>query len=138
MLEAGAPLHYVMDQVGHEDSKTTLEIYAQVQKRLSRPQVKRAFEALLAETDLGSAGIPADAREEMSRQTSGSAKKHAGRRPKGPVVSKSGPQTYNQPLEDDLKLPRHTQKPRISRAFHDGHGWFRTSDLSRVKRALSH
>jgi integrase len=26
MLEAGAPLHYVMDQVGHEDSKTTLEI----------------------------------------------------------------------------------------------------------------
>jgi integrase len=79
MLEAGAPLHYVMDQVGHEDSKTTLEIYAQVQKRLSRPQVKRAFEALLAETDLGSAGIPADAREEMSRQTSGSAKKRAGR-----------------------------------------------------------
>ena len=31
MLEAGAPLHYVMDQVGHEDSKTTLEIYAMVQ-----------------------------------------------------------------------------------------------------------
>ena len=50
MLEAGAPLHYVMDQVGHEDSKTTLEIYAKVQKRLSRPQVKRAFEALLAGT----------------------------------------------------------------------------------------
>jgi len=33
MLEAGAPLPYVMDQVGHADSKTTLEIYAQVQKR---------------------------------------------------------------------------------------------------------
>ena len=36
MLEAGAPLPYVMDQVGHADSKTTLEIYAQVQKRVSR------------------------------------------------------------------------------------------------------
>jgi integrase len=73
MLEAGAPLHYVMDQVGHEDSKTTLEIYAQVQKRLSRPQVKRAFEALLAGTDLGSPDIPAEAREKMSRHTAGSA-----------------------------------------------------------------
>jgi integrase len=75
MLEAGAPLHYVMDQVGHEDSKTTLEIYAHVQKRLSRPQVKRAFEALLAGTDLGSPGIPAEGREKMSRQPSGSAEK---------------------------------------------------------------
>jgi hypothetical protein len=33
MLESGAPLPYVMDEVGHADSKTTLEIYAQVQKR---------------------------------------------------------------------------------------------------------
>jgi len=38
-LEAGAPLPYVMDQVGHADSKTTLEIYAQVQKRVSRKNV---------------------------------------------------------------------------------------------------
>ena|SRR5579875_1323530 len=36
MLEAGAPLPYVMDQVGHADSKTTLEVYAQVHKRVSR------------------------------------------------------------------------------------------------------
>jgi len=28
MLEAGAPLTYVQDQVGHEDTKTTQEIYA--------------------------------------------------------------------------------------------------------------
>lgn len=69
MLEAGAPLHYVMDQVGHEDSKTTLEIYAMVQKRLSRPQVKRAFEALLAGSDLAGPGIPAEAREKMSAQS---------------------------------------------------------------------
>ena len=39
MIEAGAPLPYVMRQVGHEDSRTTLEVYAQVQRRLSRKQV---------------------------------------------------------------------------------------------------
>ncbi len=74
MLEAGAPLHYVMDQVGHEDSKTTLEIYAQVQKRVSRPQVKRAFEELLARSDLGEPGVPAEASDEMSNQPAESAK----------------------------------------------------------------
>jgi integrase len=47
MLEAGAPLPYVMDQVGHADSKTTLEIYAQVQKRTSRENVHAAFGRLL-------------------------------------------------------------------------------------------
>lgn len=90
MLEAGAPLHYVMDQVGHEDSKTTLEIYAHVQKRLSRPQVKRAFEALLAGTDLGSPDIPAKAREKMSCQTSESAKK----RSRGTAKTAGGPQKW--------------------------------------------
>jgi integrase len=74
MLEAGAPLHYVMDQVGHEDSKTTLEIYAHVQKRVSRPQVKRAFEELLARTDVGELGVPAEARDKMSHQTAERAK----------------------------------------------------------------
>jgi integrase len=91
MLEAGAPLHYVMDQVGHGDSKTTLEIYAHVQKRLSRPQVKRAFEALLAGTDLGSPDIPAEAREKMSRQTSGSAEK----RSRGTTKAAGGPQEWS-------------------------------------------
>ena len=38
LIEAGAPLPYVMRQVGHEDSRTTLEVYAQVQQRLSRKQ----------------------------------------------------------------------------------------------------
>jgi hypothetical protein len=41
MLEAGAPLPYVMDQVGHADSKTTLEIYAQVQKRFPQESPRR-------------------------------------------------------------------------------------------------
>ena len=30
MIEAGAPLPYVMSQVGHADSRTTLEVSAQV------------------------------------------------------------------------------------------------------------
>lgn len=47
MLEAGTPLPYVMDQVGHADSRTTLEIYAQVQKRVSRKNVHAAFDDLL-------------------------------------------------------------------------------------------
>ena len=51
MLEAGAPLPYVMDQVGHADSKTTLEIYAQVQKRVSRKNVHAAFGRLLNGAD---------------------------------------------------------------------------------------
>jgi hypothetical protein len=34
--------------------------------------------------------------------------------------------------------PRTRKKAPISRAFSNGHGWFRTTDLSRVKRALSH
>ena len=51
MLEAGAPLPYVMDQVGHAASKTTLEIYAQVQQRVSRQNVHAAFDRLLNGAD---------------------------------------------------------------------------------------
>ena len=40
-----------MDQVGHADSKTTLEIYAQVQKRISRKSVHAAFDRLLTGAD---------------------------------------------------------------------------------------
>ncbi len=40
-----------MDQVGHADSKTTLEIYAQVQKRPSRKNVPAAFDRLLTGAD---------------------------------------------------------------------------------------
>jgi integrase len=58
MLEAGAPLPYVMDQVGHADSKTTLEIYAQVQKRVSRKNVHAAFDELLNAADIDSVSRP--------------------------------------------------------------------------------
>jgi integrase len=66
MIEAGAPLPYVMSQVGHADSRTTLEIYAQVQKRLSRTKVHRAFDDLLAAAG-ASQEVPTDGRDKMSR-----------------------------------------------------------------------
>jgi integrase len=47
MFAAGAEIPYVMAQVGHSDSKVTLEIYAQVLKRRDREQVGRAFDHLL-------------------------------------------------------------------------------------------
>ena len=37
----------MMAQVGHGDSKVTLEIYAQVLKRRDREQIGRAFDHLL-------------------------------------------------------------------------------------------
>ena len=67
MIEAGAPLPYVMGQVGHADSRTTLEIYAQVQKRLSRRKVHRAFDDLLANAGSGRREVPTDGRDKMSR-----------------------------------------------------------------------
>jgi integrase len=59
MLEAGAPPPYVMDQVGHADSKTTVEIYAPVQKRVSRKKAHAAFDRLLngADSDIDPARI---------------------------------------------------------------------------------
>jgi integrase len=64
LIEAGAPLPYVMRQVGHEDSRTTLEVYAQVQQRLSRKQIHQAFDDLLA-TAGEAADVPTAAREKM-------------------------------------------------------------------------
>ena len=67
MIEAGAPLPYVMSHVGHADSRTTLEIYAQVQKRLSRKGVHRAFDDLLANAGKTEIEVPTDAGGKMSQ-----------------------------------------------------------------------
>jgi len=70
MIEAGAPLPYVMSQVGHADSRTTLEIYAQVQKRLSRKKVHRAFDDLLASAaSVDAIEVPTDRGDKMSQLT---------------------------------------------------------------------
>ncbi|MGZ6637778.1 MAG: tyrosine-type recombinase/integrase [Solirubrobacteraceae bacterium] len=68
LIEAGAPLPYVMRQVGHEDSRTTLEVYAQVQQWLSRKQVHQAFVDLLASAG-EAADVPTEGREKMSPST---------------------------------------------------------------------
>lgn len=68
LIEAGAPLPYVMRQVGHEDSRTTLEVYAQVQQRLSRRQVHQAFDDLLA--GVGEIGrVPTEGHERTSESS---------------------------------------------------------------------
>jgi hypothetical protein len=49
MFAAGAEIPYIMAQVGHGDSKVTLEIYAQVLKRRDRDRIGRAFDLLLVD-----------------------------------------------------------------------------------------
>lgn len=53
-----------MRPVGHEDSRPTLEVYAQVQQRLSRRKVHQAFDDLLASAG-EAADVPTAAREKM-------------------------------------------------------------------------
>ena len=94
MIEAGAPLPYVMSQVGHADSRTTLEIYAQVQKRLSRKQVHRAFDDLLA--NAGSADaieVPTDGSDKMSQLTDDSALGAAEIASSGGIAGPRGPRS---------------------------------------------
>ena len=61
----GAPLPYVMSQVGHVDSRTTLEMYAQVQKRLSRKQVHGRSTTSWPRRE--ATEVPTDGRDKMSR-----------------------------------------------------------------------
>lgn len=48
LLEAGYPLKYVMDQVGHDDESTTLRIYARVMQRRPRTEHDEVLDRLLA------------------------------------------------------------------------------------------
>ena len=98
MIEAGAPLPYVMSQVGHADSRTTLEIYAQVQKRLSRKQVHRAFDDLLASAGSDAIEVPTAADGKMSQLTSdatplGDAEEASPERSTSSRGPRSGPRT---------------------------------------------
>jgi len=47
MAEAGAPITYVQDQVGHESARLTLEIYARVSRSRDRVKWGRAFDELM-------------------------------------------------------------------------------------------
>jgi integrase len=77
MFAAGAEIPYVMAQVGHDDSKVTLEIYARVLKRRDRDDIARAFDHLL----LGRNESESDASEATSEPSETGAPKrpHAGR-----------------------------------------------------------
>jgi integrase len=77
MFAAGAEIPYVMAQVGHDDSKVTLEIYARVLKRRDRDDIARAFDHLL----LGRDESESDASEATSEPSETRAPKspHAGR-----------------------------------------------------------
>jgi hypothetical protein len=55
MAEAGAPITYVQDQVGHESARLTLEIYARVSRSRDRATWGRAFDELMA------GAVPVDA-----------------------------------------------------------------------------
>jgi integrase len=61
MFAARAEIPYVMAQVGHEDSKVTLELYARVLKRRDREQVGRAFDRLLVGGGEGAPPAPSRA-----------------------------------------------------------------------------
>ena len=94
MIEAGAPLPYVMSQVGHADSRTTLEIYAQVQKRLSRKKVHRAFDDLLASAGIADAiEVPTDASDKMSQLTDDPATRATEAAPTEGIAGPRGPRS---------------------------------------------
>jgi integrase len=54
-FEANFPLPYVMEQVGHDDSRTTTDIYAKVSRRRNRAPQGAAFDRLVSEGAEGSA-----------------------------------------------------------------------------------
>jgi len=66
MFEAGASVPYVMSQVGHADSATTLEVYSQVLKRRERGTVGEAFDRLMRDA------VPSEYEGRSSRLTTGS------------------------------------------------------------------
>ena len=82
-----------MSQVGHADSRTTLEIYAQVQKRLSR-KVHRAFDDLLARVGSADAiDVPTDRGDKMSQLTNDPALTEAEAASSGVTAGPRGPRS---------------------------------------------
>ena len=120
-LAAGRDPRWVMGQLGHTDARFTLTAYAQVMERqgvdyeLVWSLMRFADER--EHWDFGARGLPSARSFETRIETT---------RPQTPSST---------PLTDD---PKDAKTPADAGASEDGRGWFRTSDLSRVKRALSH
>jgi integrase len=133
LIEAGAPLPYVMRQVGHEDSRTTLEVYAQVQQRLNRDHVDQAFDDLRASAG-EHAEVPTEGREKMSSSTGstsfGEAKfsgSEGSEDPRGPAQVVHGSQV------DAPRITRSTPSPQESPARRG----FLEMELARLELATS-
>lgn len=72
-----------MSQVGHEDAKTTLNIYAQVLRRRDRSHVGEAFDRLMADAVPSPPGVkmPSTNREQHARDGSDRPARRAAPRP---------------------------------------------------------
>ncbi len=102
---------FVQSQVGHADSKLTVDVYQQLLDRSKRAH-GAAFD-----------GLVSDAQATLYGAQNGDF---------GPLF---GPPSDFDPSEPILAESTFGSDTGVTG---DGHGWFRTTDLSRVKRALSH
>jgi hypothetical protein len=127
LLEADAPVSYVQAQVGHLSSKTTLEIYAYVLSRKQRGEVGRKIELILGQAANPSSvdgRLPIPSSSEYALSAPSAHAEEAGKGRKRP---------YAIAMIHTLQAPTNKKGP-VYRAFWDGRGWFRTSDLSRVNQ----
>ena len=111
LLATNFDVKWVMSQVGHADSKMTMDVYAQLLDRHKRAH-GAAFDSLLAKAT----GAPSGAPEE------------------GFSPPFSPPPRFSPPLRSTDK----SESAPFAGQTESGRAWFRTRDLSRVKRALSH
>jgi integrase len=127
LFALGAEVPYVMRQVGHTDPKVTLSIYAQVMYR--GPGETERLRALVNGSPVN--GIHVDGAPAPNCPTPNPSSN----------LSEWAPMGTNDPNDSSPPVPARPDQPPISlenRPPGNGRGWFRTSDLSRVKRALSH
>jgi len=111
LLATNFDVPFVQSQVGHTDSKLTMDVYAQLLDRSKRSHGV-AFDALLS-----------DAQAMLYGAQNGDF---------GPLF---GPPSNFGPSAD---IPAESEIGLDTAETEDGRGGFRTCDLSRVKRALSH
>ena len=104
-----------MAQVGHGDSKVTLEIYAQVLKRRDREQIGRAFDHLLVG---GGGGEPATAaRRPVSRCRATWPQSRLNRSFRAEIGPKTGPKPQNRGDAHAAPAPLKRRNPRTCTGF---------------------
>ncbi len=138
LLSAGAEVPYVQAQVGHSDPKVTLEIYANVLKRRDRRRFGDAFDALMRDA------IPSMQQAKMHEpRLANVGQRRLAAAPDRRVVRRiwahnwAGRTAHDVPMHE-THTAQNEERPANAGLPSDGRGGFRTCDLSRVKRALSH